>query len=299
MKLNEIKKTEDEPKSQTRTKERTKDPIDDILNKPRSKGDLSKVTPKQEPGEEPTATKHRSASAASTAHHMKDVKLDDVPDIHDDEIDTTDEIDDEEAASRAGHHAAGVELRPTPENLPAILSRAMVSRQRVQKGAGKEVAGHHPADVEWHMVKHLPGYLKKVIRAVGRGVFKPFTSTPIEDIQVVANVGGGPNTMQEIDAISKFVSHHGKRLKDAELYFHKVIPGYGTKVVVYDAVGFTFMFVKDFAGSYIYSWPEHDTKRDEFHGEPPKAIGHDKPQLTHEKPEHERDLEDLMKKYGV
>jgi hypothetical protein len=280
-------------KTTTGTKERDTVGLDNLLNEPRSKGDLDKQRPADK-ADEPSGDKHRTASASTTARKMSNVKMHNAPEIHGDEVDTTDEIDDDEAAHRAGHRAHttdGVRLEPTTANLPAIISKAIA---KLEKGVSRS----HPADIEWHMVKHLPGYLQKVIRTVGRSVFKPFTRTPIEDIQVVAHVGGGPNSMGEVDMISKYVTQHGTRAKDAELFFHKVIPNYGAKVVIYNALGFTFMFVKDFAGSYIYSWPEKDTKVDEFHsaiGHDKKLLGHDKKQLTHD----ENELDSLMKKYGM
>lgn len=111
---------------------------------------------------------------------------------------------------------------------------------------------------EWHMVKNLPGYLASAIRSIGRQVFAPFTSTPIEEIQVLANLGDGPNTQQEIDAVLGYLKTEGEHNSDADLEFQRKIPNYGAKVKIYTALGYTFMVVKDFAGNYIYSWPTKD-----------------------------------------
>ena len=111
---------------------------------------------------------------------------------------------------------------------------------------------------EWHMVKNLPGYLASGIRAIGRQVFGPFTSTPIEEIQVLANLGEGPNTQQEIDAVLGYLKTEGEHNSDADIEFQRKIPNYGAKVKIYTALGYTFMVVKDFAGNYIYSWPTKD-----------------------------------------
>lgn len=121
---------------------------------------------------------------------------------------------------------------------------------------------------EWHAVKHLPAYLIQGIRAIGRQVFAPFTSTPIEDIQVLANIGDGPNEQEELDAVLQYLKNHGKRSSEAELEFQERIPNYGAKVRMYMALGYTFMVVKDFAGNYIYAWPSK--VGDGLGGEPPE-----------------------------
>jgi hypothetical protein len=38
-----------------------------------------------------------------------------------------------------------------------------------------------------------------------------------------------------------------------------LMPDYDAQVSVFEADGYTFMLVKDFAGRYIYSWPTKDT----------------------------------------
>src|SRR5271157_3921639 len=235
------------------------------FNQPTSKGSLTKTEPKNI---EPKPSR-KVASASDTWNKMGNIKLDQdklnqmqLMDINPDEVDMDDEISDQEAAERAD---VDTEFKPaeimstpygepkptTPEMLPAVISKALVK-------SGMDVANIEP---EWHMVKHLPGYLSKPIRAMGRQVFSPFTKTPIEDIQVLADIGGGPNTEAELNLITKYVSSHGKRNDAMELAFHKVIPGYQADVVIYDCDGCTFFLVKDFAGQYIYSWPESDSKQ--------------------------------------
>lgn len=113
--------------------------------------------------------------------------------------------------------------------------------------------------ITWHMVKWLPGYMAKPIRALGRMVFAPFTRTAIEDILIIATVGGGPNSQLEIDTVCQHLSRNGTANKAAELYFGKAIPSYSAAVISYDCDGRTFLLVSDFAGSYIYSWPVEDS----------------------------------------
>lgn len=165
------------------------------------------------------------------------------------QMDMSDEdtISDEQARINAGlsndddDTEVSTELR---SDMPANVSTAM----QVSSGIVPE----------WHMVKNLPGYLASAIRSIGRQVFAPFTSTPIEEIQVLANLGDGPNTQQEIDAVLGYLKTQGQHDSDAELEFQQKIPDYGAKVKIYTALGYTFMVVKDFAGNYIYSWPTKD-----------------------------------------
>ena len=292
-----------EPKSQahTTTKERDKvNDLDDLLSGPKSKGSLTKPEPKAEPkGAEP---KLKQAGKEKTTFKASLAKIDasKTPEFNADELDTSQEMDDIEAAVHAGHHAPsqtthGHKPKPvTPNMLPAIISKAMTTM-------GRDVANIEP---EWHMVKHLPGYMSKAIRALGRQVFAPFTSTKIEDIQVVAHVGGGPNTEAEVNSISRYVSGHGTRDKVAELAFQKVLPDYKAQVVSYNCEGITFFMVKDFAGHYIYAWPEIDSKdvggtghAGLEHAKQARAgLTHDRKMIGHDA---HADVADLMKKYGL
>jgi len=275
----------------TTTKDQTGVDLGIDLDGPKSKGDLTKA---ERPSDKKSdaKTSRKTASAATTTRKVATATIDPnkVPDFNPDDLDMSAEIDDDEAARRAGHgaaptHGAAPEIKPTSQNLPAIIQTALAT-------LGKKLKGIDPADIEWHMVKHLPGYLAKPIRTMGRKVFEPFTKTPIEDIQVIANVGGGPNTDAEINAISKYVTSHGTRERDIELAFEKVLPGYNAQVVVYNCLGYTFFLVKDFAGNYIYSWPEKDTSLPEWQ----KQLGHDAKQLAHDGAD---ELNAMMKKYGI
>lgn len=160
------------------------------------------------------------------------------------DLSADDEISNDQAAINAG-------LGQQTANVPAVQGTdiAQVSTA-IEKSQG--------IVPEWHMVKHLPGYLASGIRSMGRAVFSAFTTTPIEEIQVLANIGDGPNDQEEIDAVFQYIHQHGERDSEAELEFQERIPNYGAKVKIYKALGYTFMAVRDFAGSYIYAWPEKD-----------------------------------------
>jgi hypothetical protein len=136
---------------------------------------------------------------------------------------------------------------PTAADLPRVINTAL-------KAAGKE-------DPKWHMVRNLPGYMSQGIRAIGRQVFSPFTTTRIEDIQVVAHIGGGPNSKKEIDSVASFLVKFGTKVTDATMEFQERIPGYKADMKVYTFANYTFLIVKDHAGEYIYSWPSTDNKK--------------------------------------
>lgn len=156
-----------------------------------------------------------------------------------------DDISDHEAAVNAGLDPDQDRTMPTvPRNEMSTISTAVVKSEGIVP--------------EWHMVKHLPGYLIQGIRSIGRQVFRPFTTTPIEEIQVLANIGDGPNDQKELDAVMQYLKNNGERDSEAELEFHERIPNYGAKVKIYKALDYTFMVVKDFAGNYIYAWPTKD-----------------------------------------
>ncbi len=133
----------------------------------------------------------------------------------------------------------------TPEELPAVISSAMTK-------AGEVVP-------EWHMVKNLPGYMQQAIRKLGKMVFAQYTRTPIEKIQVLANLqGNGPNSEREMSAVANWAVENGTRATTGEIDF-SVMPGYKADVVIYNVEGSQLMIVKDDFGQYVYAWPEADS----------------------------------------
>lgn len=176
-----------------------------------------------------------------------------------------DEITDAEAAATAGvelqhgqrqhYDVAGAEPEPEqPTTAVAVI-------QTLPDVVNKEIAKQFPVEPEWHQVKHLPGYLAAAIRAMGRQVFGTFTKTKIEDIQVVAAVGGGgPNSEAEMNAVAKWLRDNGERDTDGEMNFQRSIPDYGADFEIYTYDKFTFMIVQDDYGNYVYSWPSADNK---------------------------------------
>jgi hypothetical protein len=181
-----------------------------------------------------TASASMGAASPQAMRHMMDLAS------NLDQIDTSQEVD---IDTQLDQDEEGYEpVETTPENLPAIINKDVMAKGKVEP--------------EWHMVKNLPGYLSKPIRAMGRQLFRAFTSTPIEKVNVVANLmGGGPNSKREINAIAGTVHSLGRRMTEAEIEFESVMPGYSASTKIYEYKGYVFMLVKDFAGEYVYSWP--------------------------------------------
>lgn len=166
-----------------------------------------------------------------------------------------DRISDEEAAEVAqiGRDEVpalttdGAEPLPvTPDNLPAVISRAVMD-------TSTDNPGMVVFDPEWTMVRDLPGYMKNQIRALGRMIFEPFTDTPLEDIQVMA--APFVSSKRDLDMMAHWIRRYGVRDDEAEFKFDGIMPQYSAQTQIWNAEGYTFMLVLDHAGGYIYSWP--------------------------------------------
>lgn len=195
----------------------------------------------------------RVASRDVTSQRMRNVVANDdiMSKLRSIDHTATDEITDTQARQNAdGDVTDGYRPEPIkPNMLPKVITKDL------------QAAG--VVTPEWHMVKNLPGYLSSPIRSIGRAVFKPFTRTPIEEVQVLANLlGNGPNKQQEMNAVAQYLVTHGKRDRDAELVFHDKIPDYGAEIKVVRHGGVTYLIVQDFAGHYIYAWPsDHEYQK--------------------------------------
>lgn len=172
-----------------------------------------------------------------------------------------DEISDVQAAANAGmqQHTDNDEEYGRPE--PQEPGTDVANIETMPDIINKEIATFATVEPEWHQVKNLPGYLKGAIRAMGRQVFGVYTKTPIEDIQIVANLGGqGPNSEREMNAVAGWLHDNAERDTDGEMNFQQSIPDYGADFQIYTHDEFTFMIVDDEYGKYVYSWPSKDNK---------------------------------------
>ncbi|RYD66306.1 MAG: hypothetical protein EOP83_05405 [Verrucomicrobiaceae bacterium] len=250
--LNESAEVE-APVTEAPTRTRTKKPTDQMtldISGPTSKGelttgrkttDVSRPAEPKLPGKAAGAEKTKKsfkgfANPGEAGGHMRDI-MSMVGD-------TQDEISDDEAAQRAGHTPGaatdGYRQPPTPQNLPAIINTAVAA-------SGMEI------QPEWHMVKHLPGYMQSGIRALGRQLFGQFTDTPIEEIQVLSTLS---NDDIEVKAMFTWLKRNAVKDDDAQIKFdNSPASRYGADVQIWNAEGFTFMCVKDQMGYYVYSWP--------------------------------------------
>jgi hypothetical protein len=150
---------------------------------------------------------------------------------------------------------APYEMEP-PEDLPSVE----VNTKNLPAVAGQALQAAGMQNPEFHQVANLPGNMSDQIRQLGKNLFGALTMTPTKRIYVVANLGGqGPNTNQEVQAVAGFLKEHGKDLGPGDVDFDAVMPGYKADTHMFSAAGIRWMLVKDFAGQYIYCWPESDS----------------------------------------
>ena len=147
------------------------------------------------------------------------------------------------------------EMTPEPSSsaVPALINKAIAA------------SGPSAINPEWHQIKNLPGYMQRPIRAMGRATMGAFTDTPIEEISLVANLGGqGPNSDREVSGVAQWLKTNAQKVDSAEMDFGDTIPGYNAQTLVYKVPGMKFLVVRDFAGGYIYAWP--DASSDQLSG---------------------------------
>jgi hypothetical protein len=86
------------------------------------------------------------------------------------------------------------------------------------------------------------------------------TITPTNKIFVVANLGGmGPNTNREVQSVANWIRDYGDDFGNGSIDFDGSIPGYEAETYMYTAAGIAWLLIRDFAGIYIYAWPENDS----------------------------------------
>lgn len=262
--INEARKAQPQaqPQAQTRVQDKEEDPF---LKAFGQQFDRSVNQPKQVPAAAPQrpirqaqTSVLRQAGGEMTRQRMANVELpagaeEKMAAIYD--LDLDDEVPDEEIEQ---HAATPTEQRPAlPSPVGTDVKTPSTALATINTALAKT-----DVEPEWHQVRHLPGYLQRPIRAMGRQVFGQMTSTPIENIQVLADLGnsGNPNSARELNAVAGWLKTHGERDTYGEIKFQRAIPDYDAKFFIYKAKGTTFMLVKDFAGQYIYGWPSTDEK---------------------------------------
>lgn len=125
------------------------------------------------------------------------------------------------------------------------------------------IAGNDPL---WLRLDQLPGFMWQAIRAMGQSVFSPLTRTPIDRIEVIADLGGnGPHSRQQIDATSyrlRSQSSPSNIVEYSAAELAQLSGGlYRAQAIQFETPDITYLLVKDPMGSYIYRWPTTDTYR--------------------------------------
>ncbi len=125
----------------------------------------------------------------------------------------------------------------------------------------KDVRAAGKAKADWMGVDQLPGYMQTGIRRMGRVVFSPLTRTKLENISILANLGGhGPNKQMELNAVAHYAMKNATETRDLSMQFGEMIPGYEPEAKLYVTPHDTYLVVRDEMGQYIYSWESKDTK---------------------------------------
>lgn len=266
MKLTDL--LEAERKTDTKTKKGLSDedflndlfgdqPDQPIVHKKYAKDD-DKTDDDDAPAKKTKTVSKEKTHAASANIRMDDRSARHLDDLHRNMPDAGAEEDEPKTPS--------TELTVKSAQVPKVVSHAMVAAGML--------------DPDFHIVANLPGNMSRAIQQLGKALFKELTSTPTKDISMVANLSGqGPNSEKEVNAVAAYAKKHGKDLGKGDVDFEGIMPGYKADTHMYTADGVRFMLVKDHAGTYIYAWPEKDSKLHMGH----EKIAHDKPKADEPK----------------
>lgn len=239
MKIEEVKKKDDE----VTTKTYTDTPAGpDILN-PDDKP-VAKAEPEQ-PKSEPETPSLKKASQSDTLRatagitpndRMRDL-LSRMRDI---------DVDPADAGYPIEEPTTQITTQVDTENLPVVANKALAAAGTVTP--------------TFHQVANLPGNMSRGIRTMGKQLFRMFTRTPTEQIYMIGDVMGmGPNSRREMNAVAGYLRNQGQSMGVGDLDFDRIIPGYNADVNQFKANGIRWLLVRDEFGEYIYAWPESDS----------------------------------------
>jgi hypothetical protein len=232
-----------ERKQQTKTKPKFNyDPFQQQKDQPLA----SRPEPQQRKSAGTTAPKMRQASASDTRRATAGVQL-------------------PPEAMRHLNNLGNIEIDPNladyPDEEPTMDISTQVNTENLPSVAGQALAAAGETSPAFHQVARLPGNMSRMIRQLGKVLFGSMTNTPTEEIYMIGNLGGqGPNTRMEVNAVANFVRENGDDMGPGDIDFAQVMPGYSAQTHQYSAAGIRWLLVKDFAGEYIYAWPESDSK---------------------------------------
>lgn len=215
--------------------------------------DTADIEPENRPAQLPTA------SRATTQNKLRNMTPSDTMRDYMSRIDPTAGNDEPELPDTPANELV---IR-TARDVPAVVSSAM------------QAAGTQSPD--WHTVDNLPGYQQRNTRGMGRQIFSMFTTTPLENIKTIANVGGqGPNTNEEIRAVAAFLRDNAEDLGEVDVSHGMAIPGYKPDVKEYRANGIRFQVVRDPMGQYIYAYPDADARLQGNQDQTQNRLGRDR-----------------------
>jgi hypothetical protein len=250
---------EPEPPKKTQTRDKPKfnhDPFQQQAAQP-----LANRPEEPRGAEQPAAPRMRQATAAATRRAAGN-------------IEPTDQMRD--MLSRMRNIEIDPDLADYPQDEPTFDVDVNVNTENLPAVAGQAIAAAGETSPEFHQVARLPGNMSRMIRQLGKSLFGSMTNTPTEDIYMIGNLGGqGPNTRQEVNAVANFVRENGENLGAGDIDFNAIMPGYNAETHQFVAAGIRWLLVKDFAGEYIYAWPEADSKTPSSHaqlGNAPKRL---------------------------
>ena len=232
------------PERKTQTKTKPKFDYDPFQQKPDQPLANRQDEPKGKQSDDPKG--FRKASAASTRRaagsvHPTDQMRDMLGRMRDIEIDP--------------------DLAPYPDDEPTLDVSVDVNTENLPAVAGEAIQAAGMSSPEFHQVARLPGNMSAMIRQLGKKLFGSMTSTPTEEIYMIGNLGGqGPNSRQEVNAVANFIQQNGEDMGPGDIDFNAIMPGYTAETHQFSAAGIRWLMVKDFAGQYIYAWPESDSK---------------------------------------
>lgn len=250
---------EADKKKQTQTKTKTDQPgLDPNMFTPKMDQPLARQEPEQPKDQQPSQPRDvRRASAQRTRQATAGIT-------------PTDQMSN--MLGRLRNIEIDPNLEPYPDTEPETMPSVDVNTRNLPAVASANLQAAGSQSPEFHQVAALPGNMAAMVRQLGRNLFGALTATPTNRIHVVANLGGqGPNTTQEVNAVAGYLRDHGKDLGPGDVDFNQVMPGYQADMHMYSAGGIRWMLVKDFAGEYIYCWPETDS----VDYDPQKKLGQD------------------------
>ena len=236
----------EEPTRPQKTQTKDKPKLDPNVFGPRADQPLAnREEPKSQQAKAPTINK---ASRSATQQAMRGVGATDqmrdmLGRMRDIEIDN--DLEDYPSIEPRDNE---VSVNVNTENLPAV--------------AGEAIQAAGMVSPDFHQVAALPGNISAMIRQLGKTLFGSMTNTKTSEIYVVANLGGqGPNSTREVQSVANFVRENGEDMGSGDIDFSQVMPGYSAETHQYSAAGIRWLLVRDFAGQYIYCWPEADSKQ--------------------------------------